>query len=319
MSPHSSPLILSLGSINADFQMRTDRRPHPDETLLARDFVRLGGGKAANVAFLAARLGHEVRLIGRVGRDSLAEQALAPLRQAGLDIGHVRSTAGVGTAVSIITVPPDGRKGIVLAPRANDAWCREDVPWIEEVVGAAPSGSTLVADCEVPPFVVEAAMREARRGGSRTLLDPSPAERVHDDLLQLADVILPNAGEAEALTGIAVADFRSAARAGGVLLERGCRTACVRLPRGGCLVAEGSRRWQVIAPELEVVDTTGAGDAFAGSMAVALTEGADAVEAAAFAAAAATHAVTGYGSQPAYPDRAEIEAHRTHVETQGLR
>ena len=309
------PAIVSLGSINADFQMRIDRRPEVSETLIARDFVRLGGGKAANVAFLARRLGHDAVLIGRVGDDDLAEQALRPLREAGINLGNVARVDGQDTAVSIITVPPDGRKGIVLAAGANHEWRPEEAEDVQGAVAAAPGGSVLVVDCEVPGFIAEAAMRCARQRGMRTLLDPSPADSVGDDLLACCDVIMPNPTEAETLTGMAVTGTAEASRAARALLERGVGAACVKLPGGGCVVADGELRCLVSVHEGDVVDTTGAGDAFAGAMAVALIEGRDLVAATVFATAAATHAVVGYGSQPSYPDRGDIERISAKVAT----
>jgi ribokinase len=301
------PLVLSLGSINADFQMRIDRRPELSETLLARDFMRLGGGKAANVAYLARRLGRDAVLLGRVGDDDLSEQALAPLREAGVGLQHVARVRGADTAVSIITVPPDGKKGIILAPNANDLWEDGDPDRLDKIIACAPAGSILVIDSEVPGFVTEAAARSARRCGLCVLLDPSPADRVSDSLLRLVDVAVPNASEAETLTGIAVDGADTATRAARVLLDRGCKAVCIKLLDGGCVAARGEDVCHVTGGEVEVVDTTGAGDAFAGAMAVALSEGQDFIAAAVFAAAAANHAVTGYGSQPAYPGRDDIE------------
>ena len=312
------PTILSLGSINADFQMRVDRWPEVSETLLAHDLVRLGGGKAANVAFLARRLDCDATLFGRVGDDDLAEQALAPLRAARVDLGHVVRTEDESTAISVITVPPDGKKGIILAAGANDAWLHDDIATVEAIVATAPPDSVLVEDCEVPDFIVWAATQAARRRDLRAVLDPSPADRVGDELLAASDVVVPNPAEAERLTGVAVEDPASATRAARALLDRGCRVACVKLPEGGCVVAEDTRRWHVSAAKVDVVDTTGAGDAFAGAMAVALAEGRETPAAAAFASAAAAHAVTGYGSQPAYPDRADIERMSGEIETSTL-
>lgn len=301
------PVVLSLGSINADFQMRVDRRPEVSETLLAQDFLRLSGGKAANVAYLARRLGHDALLMGKVGDDDLAEQALTPLREAGVDLHHVNRIEGAGTAVSVITVPPDGKKGIILAPGANDVWNKGDGDRVHEAVSAAPDGSILVIDCEVPEFVALAAAQSARRRGICTLLDPSPADRVSTELLSLMDVVVPNPTEAETLTDIEVDGPDSAARAARSLLDSGGGMVCVKLPDGGCILAQRDDIWHIAAEKVQVVDTTGAGDAFAGAMAVALIEGCDAVAAAIFASAASTHAVTGYGSQPAYPSRDDIE------------
>ena len=300
--------ILSLGSINADFQMRVERRPEVSETVLAHDFVRLGGGKAANVAFLARRLGCDARLFARVGQDDLADQALRPLRDAGVDLSGVTGVEGADTAVSIVSVPPDGKKGIVLAPGANAAWRAEDADEVAKAVTDAPGDNVLVLDCEVPTFVVEAAIRAAREHGIATVLDPSPADRVTDIILAHSDVVLPNPVEAESLSGIEVSDTETATRAGRAILARGARAACMKLSDGGCVIVEDGAPCRVLnPPHPEVVDTTGAGDAFAGALGVALAEGRILHEAAVLAAAAATHTVTGYGSQPAYPDRNDIE------------
>lgn len=312
-------VVLSLGSINADFQMRIDKRPEVSETLLARDFVRLGGGKAANVAYLARKLGRDAVLLGHVGDDDLATQALAPLREAGVDLGHVAQVKGADTAVSVITVPPDGKKGIVLAPGANEVWAEDDASRVDQVIGAAPDGSILVIDCEVPEFVGRAAAQAARRRDLCVLLDPSPADRVTDELLSLVDVVVPNPTEAETLTGITVNDPDTALRAARALLERGCTVSCVKLPDGGCVVAQDDDICHLAVEDGEVVDTTGAGDAFAGAMAVALCEGRRVVEAAIFATAASSHAVTGYGSQPSYPGLEDIHKISATITTSKLR
>ncbi|MBM9595731.1 PfkB family carbohydrate kinase [Roseitranquillus sediminis] len=310
--------IFSLGSINADFHVRVDRRPEPGETLIGRDFRALGGGKAANVALLAMRLGHPAHLFGRVGNDALAEQALAPLRLAGVDLSGVSPVDGCATAVSMISVPPDGDKGIVLAPNANDRWDEDGIAALEANIAGAPEGAVLVLDCEVPAEVAARAAAAAGRRRLTRVLDPSPAERVDDALLAEADFVLPNSAEAEALTGIAIDDAASGARAARRLIDRGAGAACVKLPGGGSVLAERGRLSLVRAPQVDVTDTTGAGDAFAGAFAVALAEGRDPVEAVRFATAAASHVVTGYGSQPAYPDREDVERLLAGVQAEPL-
>ena len=303
----TGPTILALGSVNADFQVRVERRPDLSETLIGRDFLRTGGGKAANVAFLARRLGLDAVLLGHVGQDDLVEQALASLREAGVDLSRVVACKGQQTAVSMINVPPDGKKGIVLAPNANAAWTDDDVCPVEDAVAEAPDRSALVVDCEVPAFVAEAAVAAAATRELACVLDPSPADEVSDRLLASVDVVVPNPTEAETLTGIGVDDARSAALAARRLQSRGPSVVCAKLQGGGCIVAEAERLHEISGPSVEIVDTTGAGDAFAGAFAVALAEGREVVEAARWASAAATHAVTGYGSQPSYPTRADLD------------
>jgi len=298
--------ILSLGSINADFQMRTARRPEVSETLLASDFVRLGGGKAANVAYLAAKLGAPAQLLARVGDDDLAEQALAPLRAAGIDLRGIVRVAHAGTGVTMITVPPDGKKSIVMAANANQAWNAADAEAVRRAVAGLPAASVLAADCEIPVPVLEPALRAARQAGVVTVLDPSPADRA-GALLALSDYLAPNAGEAAHLTGIACDDVAAAIAAGRRLRECGVGTACVKLVDGGCVTVAPAEVFHVPPVPVEVVDTTGAGDAFTGALAVALLERRPCAEAVRFAVAASHLAVTAYGSQPAYPDRKRVE------------
>lgn len=299
--------ILALGSINADFQVRIERRPEVSETLIAHDFTRLSGGKSANVAFLAARLGVAARLLGHVGDDDLAEQALAPLRDARIDLGGVTRVAGAHTAVSMIMVPPDGQKGIVLAPNANSAWKAEDLRPVLGAVRAAAAGSVLVVNGEIPASVVRAAMQAAREAGVLTVLDPSPADAVGDELLALADFLVPNAGEASRISGTPCGDPPAALRAAQDLRKRGARVVCIKLSDGGCVVVDGENAFHVPPVPVRVVDSTGAGDAYAGALAVAVLEQRPLEDAARFAVAASHLAVTGWGSQPAYPDRGEIE------------
>jgi ribokinase len=299
--------ILSLGSINADFQVRTDRRPEISETVLAHDFVRLGGGKAANVALLACKCGVPSQLFAHVGDDDLAEQAMKPLRDIGVDLSCVSRVAGHATGVAMITVPPDGKKGIVMAPNANQIWSDDDAAHIAQAISKAPQNSVLVVNCEIPDFVSERAMQAARQNGFSIVLDPSPADRAKNSLLRLTDIVVPNSGEAQQLTGIECCDVHSATRAGDCLLERGVKAACIKLPDGGCVMVSEEQIIHVCAAPVEVVDTTGAGDAFAGAMAIALLEQRPYPEAVGFAVATSHCAVTRYGSQPAYPSREEIK------------
>lgn len=302
-----SGLVLSLGSVNADFQVRVERRPQVSETLLGRDFKRLGGGKAANVAYLARRLGHEVRLFGHVGDDDLAWQALAPLRDIGVDLSGIKQVAGNTTGVAMVMVPPDGKKGIVLAANANEAWTNKDATGVVREINASPENSVLVLDCEVPVFVLERAAEAAGQRGFKTVLDPSPTDRVTDTLIAAADIMVPNASEAEQLTGMRCNDVDSAVQIGMRLLERGAAAVCVKLPDGGCVLVEEERFAHVGAVPVDVVDTTGAGDAFAGALAVALAERRPCVDAVRFGVAATHLAVAGYGSQTALPVRAQIQ------------
>jgi ribokinase len=310
MMSHSNlrgPAILSLGSINADFQVRIDEPLEDGLTLMGHDFVRLSGGKAANVAVLARRLGLDAILIGRIGQDDLAEQAMAPLRQEGVDVRHVTCSPGA-TGVSMIAVPPDGRKSIVLAGNANDRWDGDAVGSMVTAVSEAPEDSVLVVDQEIPAEVVAKALRLAAGRGIRTVLDPSPPDRVERAVLPYVHAMTPNAEEAGRLTGMVVSDAGSAMRAAECMLGWGVRIACVKLPDGGCVAAWKDGRVHIPSPNLHGIDATGAGDAFTATFAVSLLEKGDPAHAACYGVAASSCAVRAYGSQPSYPHRAGIEA-----------
>lgn len=311
--------ILSLGSVNVDVQVRVPRWPAPGETLLVDTFSMLGGGKAANVAYLARKLGVDATLLACVGDDELAARALDPLRAAGVELGWVREAPGTPTGVALIAVRErDADKAILLAGNANDAWSPAAAEDAVLAVRDAPDGSVLVVDLEAPVRVVVDTARAARACGVTVVLDPSPADRVSDELLATCDAAVPNAGEAAAITGVDVGDDAARAiEAGRALCGRGPRLAFVKLRNGGCAVVdrESARAEVVDAPEAKPVDRTGAGDAFAGAVAVALLEGADPVDAARFAAAAAAFAVGGWGSQASYPTRDDLPHLRHHAAT----
>lgn len=303
--------VLSLGSINADFQVRVERPPEGPGTLLAHDLLRTSGGKGANVGVLARRLGTEARLLGCVGDDDLAEQALAGPIQAGVDISLVRRATGP-TGLSNILVTPDGDKAIVLALNANDAWAHD-----AELVGshvAEATESILVADLEVPIAVVRAALHAAREANMVVVLDPAPAGRMPDDLLPLVDHVTPDHLEAGEMTGLDAGDDNGAFCAAAALRKRGAGAAYVKLSSGGCAVASSEGCQVIHGPvDLDVVDTTGAGDAFAGALAWALLAGRSPLDAAGIAVAASSCAVTTYGSQQSYPSPAQLDAMAVRV------
>ncbi len=301
--------LFSLGSINADFQVRLDSSPGSRETLLAHEFLRLSGGKAANTAYLGAVFGHDSRLLGRVGDDDLAEQVLAPLRDAGVDLGGVSRSPHGATAVSMIMVPPDNKKLIVLAPNANDQWDEDACLRALSPLGATRGRACLALDYEVPAWVVRRAIETADTHGVPVILDPSFPDRLERDLLTRVAALTPNVEEAAALLGEKTLDSHEASARGALrLCDEGVALVCIKLADGGCVLAENGRAHLIPPEPVEPVDTTGAGDAFTGVFAIARLEGREPLEAAAWGVAAANLAVTGYGSQPAYAGRERVEA-----------
>lgn len=303
----SHPTIISLGSINADFQVRAERWAEAGHDLLATDFKRFGGGKGANVAYAAHRLGAPVMLIGHVGDDDLAEQALGSLRRLGIDLQRISSVAGTATGFVTVVVTPDGKKTMIAAHNANDVWTEKEAENAAAAVAQAAAGSILVVDCAIAIDPVERAAHAAVDRKIPVILDPSPVERVPDRLFPLADFVTPNSVEAQQLTGIAVRSVADALRAGRVLIARGARVALMKMAQGGCVVVTAGSAVAIRSTPVRVVDTTGAGDVFAGALAVALLEGRSLPDAVRFAVAAASLSVTRYGAQASYPDRAEVE------------
>lgn len=301
-------VILSLGSVNVDLQLRAPRWPEPEETLPAENFTMLGGGKAANVAFLARRLRKPAWLLARVGEDVFAGQALRPLEEAGVDLRGVARVADAHTGVSLIVVPPDAGKGILLAENANQAWDEAACRGAVELIEAAPAGSVLAVDFEIPPALACRCIEAADDRGLQVVLDPSPADRVPRKVLRHVNAATPNVGEAEKLLGCSIESRAQACEAAERLCELGVELGVIKLNDGGCVYAHGGELKHVAPPPgVEPVDTTGAGDAFTGALAVALLERRPVEEAVRWAVIASQIAVTGFGSQPAYPDRAQLE------------
>lgn len=297
--------IVALGSVNADFQVRVPQPPEGSGTIMAVDLLRTSGGKAANVAVLARRLGHEAILLGCVGDDDLAEQAVGGPEREGVDIRKVRRIPG-STGFSSIVVAPGGDKTIVLALNANDQWAGEAGAVAQNVSAAGP-GAVLVADLEIPVDIVVAAVKAASGSGIPVVLDPAPPDRVTDELLRSADHLTPDHREAGTLTDCDTTTPDGALTAAEALCRRGAAAVYVKLSVGGCAVVTSGTRAIVGAPEdLDVVDTTGAGDAFAGGLASALADGSEVIDAAVVAVAASSCAVQAYGSQESYPSRSEL-------------
>lgn len=225
-------------------------------------------------------------LIAHVGADTLAEQALKPLREIEVDLKYVNAIEGKPTGVSMITVPPDGKKGIILAGNANNIWTKEDITAVRDAIAKAPSGSVLVVDYEIAPFIVEPAINAACERDFPVILDPSPADRVEQNLFSQVTYLVPDAGEAEKLSGIKINSVDCAIQAAHHFLDRGVKNACVKLKDGGCVLINHEQTLHIPPVPVDVVDATGAGDAFAGALAVAVLEKRSLQDAACFATAA---------------------------------
>ncbi|MEU7528007.1 ribokinase [Saccharothrix sp. NPDC042600] len=283
--------VLVLGSANADLVVAVERRPAGGETVLGGDTVVMPGGKGANTAVAAGRLGCDVALVGAVGADQYGSLLRESLVSAGVRVESVR-TSDRPTGIAYITVTPDGENSIVVAPGANS-----DVS-VSDVDALSWDGvSVLVCSLEVPLSTVEHAVAVAAGHGVRCVLNLSPVTAVSPEALALLDPLIVNEHEALALAD----SFKG-------LLALGPRSAVVTLGGRGAAVVTPEGVVEVPAPAVDVVDTTGAGDAFAGALAFGLSRGDSLVQAARFAARVAATSVTRAGAQPSYPRADEVLA-----------
>jgi ribokinase len=295
--------IVVVGGANFDYIVRGGRLPVPGETLEGEVFQEGPGGKGANQAVGAARLGARVAFVSRVGVDARGDTLIAGLREAGVDVSHVSRDREKPTGVALIAVDHQGEKQIITAPGANRQLTESEIEVARECIAFA---RVLVVNLEVPIRAVDAALRLAKASGAKTLLDPAPAVPLSEELLRLVDVIRPNAAEAEVLTNVKVHDVRSAAQCGRVLLARGVGSAILQAGASGDLVVTRDEQHLLEHLTVDSVDATGAGDAFMAGLAAALTEGRSLLDAASLGSAAAAFSTTRLGARAGLPRREDL-------------
>jgi ribokinase len=299
------PRICVVGSSNIDLTFRTPRLPRPGETIEGRAFQLGFGGKGANQAVMAARLGAQVTMIGKVGQDVFGADYRRHYRAQGIDTTHLSSDTARFSGVASIVVDDEARNCIIVVPGANEGLTPGDV---QDAAPAIRASQVLLGQLEVPVETTLEAFRVAKAAGVRTILNPAPAAPLPDELLRLTDLCVPNETEAELLTGQTVASSEQAEAAARSLQSRGPKAVLVTLGARGVLVVEEGAAEHLPAVAVEAVDPTGAGDAFIGSLAVFLAEGNPLTEAARRANGVAALSVTRLGTQTAFPSRPEVEA-----------
>lgn len=294
--------VLVVGGANTDFLVRGPSLPAPGASVEGSEFQQGSGGKGANQAVAAVRLGAKVAFVARVGADERGAAIVAQLKAGGVDVRAVSTDRSAATGVALVMVDAQGEKQILTAPGANRTLASADIEAAGELIASA---KVVLLQLEVPLEAVEAAVRLGRAAGAHVVLDPAPPRELPEELLRDVHVIRPNAAEAEALTGVSVTDQASARRAAANLLRRGVGAAVIGAPGGDLLLAADDELW---LPHLavNVVDATGAGDAFAAALAVCLARGEDLRSAARYANAAAALATTRLGAQAGLPSHAEV-------------
>jgi ribokinase len=299
------PGIVVVGSLSMDLIVRTPRLPAPGETILGATFSTAPGGRGAIQAVAAARLGTPVKMVGRTGTNDFGQALRASLHAVGVETQFVVQDPGTATGVALISVDDRGQTASIFAPGANARVARADIDAAANVLRQA---GVLVVQLEIPLETVTYALQRARQWNVLTLLNPAPAQPLSREILQLADVVVPNETEAGQLTGIPVTDVESAQNAASALRQMGARQILITLGAQGVFwMNEEAKSEHLPAFPVQAVDPTAAGEAFVGALASALAREKDWVTALREARGAGALATTKPGGQSALPTRAELD------------
>ena len=300
------PHIVVVGSLNMDLVVQVPTIPAPGETVLGDNFATIPGGKGANQAVAAARLGAKVSLIGRVGNDAFGEQLLANAQREGIDVTHVGRDETNASGVAMIAVDANGQNSIAVASGAN---YRLTAAQVHAAWAALPHVDLLVMPLETPLETIETAVALANQSGAKVILNPAPAQKLPPHILAGVDVLVPNEPETAQLTDMPINTGAETRLAAQELLNLGVSHVVLTLGSRGALVLDGTTgQFTEVTPyPVIVVDTTAAGDAFVAGLAVGLGEGRSLVKAAQFANAVGALAVTKQGAQPGMPFREEVD------------
>lgn len=296
--------ICVMGSANVDLTFRTPRFPQPGETLTGHAMHQGMGGKGANQAVAAARLGADVNFVACIGDDAFGAEAIRQYEADGIDTSGIRGVAGQPTGTAAIIVDDRAENSIIVIPGANAMLSPDDV---QRAAAAIAAADAILCQLETPIAATLEAFRIARVAGTRTVLTPAPAVELPDELLDLCDVCVPNRTEIEVLVGRPVRNLEEARAAAQLLLDRGVKTVALTMGSEGAFIVDQSVAAAIPAMQVEPVDTTGAGDAFAAALSVFLCEGLSLQEAAVRATVAGAITVTRLGTHASFPHRKELE------------
>jgi ribokinase len=309
------PKIVIIGSSNMDLVVKSPRIPVKGETILGGDFIMTPGGKGANQAVAAAKLGADVYFVAKLGDDIFGRQSLSNFQKAGIRTEYVYQAKDAPSGVALITVDDAGDNMIVVAPGANLKLSPHDV---EKAQSAIASSGAVTAQLEVPLETVEFAARLASDASVPFVLNPAPAQKLSAEFLRMVDVLTPNETEAGILTGVEVTDENSAQIAAKDLLHSGVKAVILTMGAQGYLLATEDAVEFVPSIKVNAVDATAAGDAFTGSLGVGLARGKTLREAALFANHVAALSVTKMGAQSSMPDAEQVENFINQRSAQGV-
>lgn len=296
--------IVVIGSLNMDMVVRTSRAPSAGETLFGHNFALSAGGKGANQAASAARLGGEVSMIGRVGKDTFGSELLEIMRQEGINIEHISVSEKQATGVASIVLEEDGENRIIVVPGSNIELTVEDIQALEAVISQA---QIVIMQLEMDLSMTEHAIAIAYKHGIPLILNPAPARALKDEMLSQVTYLTPNETEAGILSGITVDSLESAEKAARVLLQKGVQNVIMTLGSKGALIVNHEGAKSVPGFKVKAIDTVAAGDSFNGALAQQLTLGKTLEEAVSFANAVGALAVGKQGAIPSLPRLSEVE------------
>ena len=299
-----SAKILVIGSFMMDLVVRTDRVPENGETVIGTSFDRFPGGKGANQAVAATRLGGQVAMAGKLGLDGFGDQMLDTLNGETVNTEYVLRDKSASTGVGLITLDRNGNNRIVVVPGANLHYCPEELTQIEHVI---QTSDIVMLQLEMDLRVTECAVELATKHGVPVVLNPAPARILSDRLLRSVTYLTPNETEAEILTGVRVDSIEQAEEATSILLGKGVKIVVITLADKGALVASEQGVFHIPGFPVQPVDTVAAGDAFNGAFALAVAQGDSLSEAVCFANAVGALTVTRDGAIPSLPTRTEVE------------
>lgn len=295
--------IVVLGSCNTDMVVKSNRLPVPGETILGGTFMMNPGGKGANQAVAAARLGGNVTFITKTGNDLFGRQSVELYNDENINTDYIFSDSNLPSGVALITVDNHGENCIVVASGANGTLSPKDVKEADKTIASA---EILLMQLEIPMQTVEYGAKVAKENGVKVILNPAPAQSLSNELLKNIYMLIPNETEAEIISGIKVIDWESAKKAADAICSKGVDTVVITMGSRGALLKEGDQYHEIPALKLEAVDTTAAGDTFCGAISVAISEGLNLVDAIKFANKCSAVTVTRMGAQASIPHRREV-------------
>lgn len=296
--------IVVIGSSNTDMVVKTDKFPVPGETILGGEFFMFSGGKGANQAVAAARMGCEVTLICKIGDDIFGQRSVEEFNNEGINTSYIQKDTEKVSGTALILVDANGENEIVVASGANEKL--EEIN-IEAAHDAIAEADVILLQLEIPVASVLYAAKKAFELGKKVILNPAPAQQLPDELLKYLHLITPNETEAEILTGIKVTDRNSAAAAAEKLMSMGVQNAIITMGAEGAYFKNHVIEMLVKSPRVNAIDTTAAGDTFNGVLAVGITSGRDWEESISFACQAAAISVTRMGAQASMPYLKELQ------------